>query len=38
MFSTWQYDIAYGDVKDLTVKAASGKVLCNKLSDIAKNP
>ena len=30
--------MAYGDIKDLTRKTASDKVLCNKAFNIAKNP
>ena len=33
-----QYDVAYGDFKDLARRAASDKVLIDKAFNIAKNP
>ena len=30
--------MAYGDSKDLTRRTASDKILCDKASNIAKNP
>ena len=34
----FQRDMAYGDLKDLTKRAASYKILLDKASNIAKNP
>ena len=34
----FQHDIAYGDIKDLKRRKASGKVLRDKAFNIAKNP
>ena len=34
----FQFNIAYGDFKDLEKRTASDKVLRNKAFDIAKNP
>ena len=34
----FQHDLAYGVFKDLTRRAASGKILHDKLFNIAKNP
>ena len=34
----FQYDMAYGDFKDLTRRTASGKILRDKAFNIAKNP
>ena len=34
----FQYDMAYGDFKDLTIRTASDKILRDKAFNIAKNP
>ena len=34
----FQHDMAYGDLKDLKRRTASGKVLRDKAFNIAKNP
>ena len=34
----FQYDMVYGDSKDLPRRMASDKVLCNTVFDIAENP
>ena len=34
----FQQDVAYWDFKDLTRRTASGKILCDKTFNIAKNP
>ena len=34
----FQYDMAYGDFKELSKRTASVKILCNKAFNIAKNP
>ena len=34
----FQYDMAYGDFKDIARRAASDEVLRNKAFDFAKNP
>ena len=36
--SSFQYEMAYGDFKDLPRSIASDKVLCDKAFNIAKNP
>ena len=33
----FQHDVAYGDIKDLTRKTASDRILRDKASNIAKN-
>ena len=33
-----QYDMAYGDFKDLIRRTASDEILCDKAFNIAKNP
>ena len=34
----FQHEMAYGDFKDLTRRTAFGKILCEKVFNIAKNP
>ena len=34
----FQHDMVYRDFKDLTRRAASDKILCNKAFNIAQNP
>ena len=34
----FQHDMAYGDVKDLTRRTASDKILRDKAFNVAKNP
>ena len=34
----FQYDMAYGDFKDLTIRTASDKILRDKAFNVAKNP
>ena len=34
----FQYDMAYGDFKDLTKRTTSNKILRDKVFNIAKNP
>ena len=34
----FQHDMAYGDFKDLSIRTASDKTLCDKAFNIAKNP
>ena len=36
--TSFQHDIAYGDLKDLTRRIIADKVLCDKAFNIAKNP
>ena len=36
--ASFQYDMAYGDFKDLPRGTASEKVLCDKSFNVAKNP
>ena len=35
---SFQYDMAYGDFKDLSRKTASDKVICDEVFKIVKNP